>query len=259
MYNTGDLARWLPGGMLEFLGRSDSQVKIKGIRIEPGEIEDRLLRHPDISEAAVLARTGEDGEKYLCAYVVSNENDLKEDPGSGRFREYLVHRLPRYMVPAHFVLLETMPVTPNGKVDKRSLEKYQVKKIRRYMPPRDEVEQRLVEVWRNVLTGSCPGSTVGIGDNFFRLGGDSIKAIQVSARLKTFGLEIDIRDIFRFPTIREIREHVRLIRRVIPQGPVSGETPLTPIQHYFFSHHFSTQHRHFYHFNQSVMPFRKAG
>ncbi|WP_141525762.1 non-ribosomal peptide synthetase, partial [Bacillus cereus] len=166
MYKTGDLARWLPDGNVEFLGRIDNQVKIRGFRIELGEIENKLLKHENINEAVVLARETEESEKYICAYVVGNK-DIKELNLKGYLRDHL----PKYMVPPYIVQMEKMPLTPNGKLDRKALPKPMLEEsINEYEAPRNKMEEILVNVWCDVLKLE----KVGINDNFFDLGGHSL-------------------------------------------------------------------------------------
>ncbi|UCH94058.1 MAG: amino acid adenylation domain-containing protein [Candidatus Aminicenantes bacterium] len=245
-YKTGDLACWLPDGNIEFLGRIDFQVKIRGFRIEPGEIESRLLKKPRIKNAVVLARKDETGDNYLCAYIVS-EGEIP----SLELQDYLSAELPAYMIPAYFIFLDKIPLTANGKVDRKSLPVPGKVVGRDYEPPGDEVAKRLVEIWQEVLGVE----RIGITDNFFAMGGDSIKAIQVTSRLRKYGLDLKINDIFAKPVIKQLAGSVNAVTRQIPQGAVQGEVPLTPIQHWFFQSYIT--HRH--HFNQAIMLYRAEG
>ncbi|HLP57719.1 MAG TPA: amino acid adenylation domain-containing protein, partial [Candidatus Deferrimicrobium sp.] len=196
LYRTGDLARWLPGGNLQFLGRIDHQVKIRGFRIEPGEIENRLLKHPGIKEAVVLMQEKEEGEKYLCAYIVpGNEYEVAE------LREFLAGELPVYMIPSYFVGIKKIPLTPNGKIDRRALPKPGFNVADHYIAPRNEIEKKLVVLWAEIL--GIDSSIIGIDDNFFHLGGHSLKATQLTARVhRTFNVKISLVDLFKDPTIR---------------------------------------------------------
>jgi amino acid adenylation domain-containing protein len=240
IYKTGDLARWLPEGKIEFLGRIDQQVKIRGFRIETGEIENRLSKHADIKEVVVLVQEEESGDKYLCAYVVSDgENVIAE------LREYLSKELPDYMIPAYFVQLEKIPLTPNGKIDRRALSKPELKIGENYTPPRNEMEKKLVEIWESVLGVH----NIGINDNFFAVGGDSIKTIQIVSRLNTAGYKLFVKDIFNNPTISGLSPVVKLQQHITVQLKVTGHIPLTPIQRCFFEESLSSPH----HYNHSVM------
>jgi amino acid adenylation domain-containing protein/non-ribosomal peptide synthase protein (TIGR01720 family) len=241
MYRTGDLARWLPDGNIEFLGRMDNQIKLRGYRIELGEIENRLLGHPDISEAAAVIREA-NGDPYLCAYVVCvKELTLTE------IHDFLSGELPDYMIPARFVPLDVMPLTPSGKVDRKALpapEGLELGSGVTYAPPRNELEKHMARVWSDVLGKQ----EVGIHDNFFMIGGDSIKTIQVAARMNELGYQFDMKEIFQNPTIAALSPYIKRSGATVAQEQVSGFLPLAPSQRWFF-HHFGYQR----HFNQSVM------
>jgi amino acid adenylation domain-containing protein len=248
IYRTGDTARWLPDGNVEFLGRMDDQVKIRGHRLEPGEIEYHLLTHEDIKEASVIAKedTAGSGGTFLCAYLIS-----RREPTVSELREYLSAKLPSYMVPSYFVFLEKMPLTASGKINRKALPEPEPRASEDYTTPENDIEKRLVEELQAVLGID----RVGIHDNFFQVGGDSVKAIQVSSRLIRSGLKLQIRDIFRTPTIRELSRCIKQSGPVIDQGPVEGEVKLSPIQQWFFQNNFSEM----YHFNQSVMIYNQKG
>jgi fengycin family lipopeptide synthetase D/gramicidin S synthase 2/tyrocidine synthetase-2 len=251
IYLTGDLARWISNGNIEFLGRIDHQVKIRGCRIEPGEIENQLLDIEGIKQAIVIDRLDESGQKYLCAYFVSKQSIDPPDLGN-----QLLKRLPDYMVPAYFIQLEKIPLTSTGKIDRHALPGPEAGTARQiYTPPANEMEEKLIEIWQEVLGAQKIGTT----DNFFQLGGDSIKAIQVSARLKKYQLELNINDLFLYPTIKELVEYVTPIRQISAQehnqGTVTGQVPLTPIQQWFFENDFTSPH----HYNNAVMLYKKQG
>ncbi|WP_291571169.1 non-ribosomal peptide synthetase [Clostridium sp. UBA4548] len=201
IYKTGDLARWLPDGNIEFLGRIDNQVKVRGFRIELGEIESRLLQHENIKEAAVLVKENKDSEKYICAYIVSDKR-LKELDLKG----YLKETLPEYMVPAYFVELEKMPLTTNGKLDRRALPEPNLDAaLTEYEAPRNEVEKALVKIWTEIL--AVEG--VGINDNFFDLGGHSLKATMLMAKIhKELNKEVPLKELFKSPTIKGISKYI---------------------------------------------------
>jgi len=240
LYRSGDLGRWLEDGDLEYLGRMDEQVKVRGFRIELGEIEKCLLDHTGVAEALVLARTLDAGARELVAYVVSSASPEA-------LRSHLSGVLPDYMVPAHFVRLARMPLTAHGKVDRRALPapQVQVGEIEPGAQPRSAEEEVLVRAWEDVL-GRRP---VGIGDNFFAMGGDSIKAIQIVAKLREKRLSLELRHLFQYPTIAELSGHIKQSVRLADQSPVMGSVPLTPIQRWFFSHFGNTAH----HYNQAVL------
>ena len=149
LYRTGDLARWLPDGNIEFLGRIDHQVKIRGFRIEAGEIENRLLKHKDIKEAVVVVNEDGGGDKNLTAYIVSTGELLETE-----LREYLLEELPDYMIPSYFVALGKIPLTPNGKIDRAPTETGVENRRKLFVPPGNEIEKKLVEIWSEVL-GVC--------------------------------------------------------------------------------------------------------
>jgi len=205
LYKTGDLGRWLPDGTIEFLGRSDFQVKIRGFRIELAEIENQLLKHPDVNEAVVLARDGDNKEKYLCAYLVG-----KRVIDMQFMREFLSKKLPDAMIPAYFVFLEQMPLNANGKVDRRALPDPLIAgDEREYVAPVDEIETGLVEIWAGLF--GLEASVIGTDRNFFDLGGHSLKATLMIARIhKRFGVEIPLSDFFSMsPTVQEIASFIR--------------------------------------------------
>ena len=250
-YKTGDLARWLPDGNIEFLGRMDFQIKIRGFRIELGEIENRLLNCKDIKEAVVIAREDFSGQKYLCAYIVPmNTLDIET------IKNALSKNLPDYMIPSFFVQLEKIPLTPNGKIDIRALPAPEARGATAYEAPTNEIEEILAQTWEEILGIK----QIGIHDNFFEIGGDSIKTIMIAARLLTHRLSINIHDIFILPTIKELAKNVKKIDRVIDQTLVTGKAELTPIQRWFFDNRFvdgSLSYGH--HFNQSILLARKEG
>src|SRR6185295_11951019 len=196
LYRSGDLARWLPDGSVEFLGRADSQIKVRGFRIEPGEIEAALGAHPQVSQAVVLALAGEadSAARHLVAYVVAS-SEIRCD--ETELRAFLKQRLPDYMVPAVFVPLAALPLTPNGKVDRRALPVPDWSRSAsgmpagsHHQPPRTAAEETLAAIWRKVLRIE----TVGALDDFFAIGGHSLLATQVLSRLRsTFGIEMPLR------------------------------------------------------------------
>ncbi|MGH3813456.1 MAG: amino acid adenylation domain-containing protein, partial [Pseudonocardiaceae bacterium] len=198
MYRTGDLVRWTPEGMLQYLGRADDQVKIRGFRIEPGEIETALLRHPQLTEAAVLAREDVPGDKRLVGYVVSAGDG--EIPTSAELRGFLGEVLPDYMVPSAFVMLDELPLNPNGKLDRKALPAPDFGAATRagYVAPRTEAERIVARIWAEVLGVD----RVGVEESFFELGGDSILSIRVVSRLRAaFGVDVSPRVIFTHPTV----------------------------------------------------------
>jgi len=197
LYRTGDLARYRPDGTIEFLGRGDHQVKIRGFRIELGEIESVLRHHPGVREAVVLAREETPGDRRLVAYVVTTG---REAAAASALRAYLKGRLPNYMLPAAYVFLDRLPLSPNGKVDRKALPKpgAACAETSSFIAPRTPVEEILVGIWAEVL-GS---ERVGVADNFFELGGHSLRAIRVIARVHdVLGVEVAMRTFFEAPTV----------------------------------------------------------
>ncbi len=244
MYKTGDAGRWLPDGRIEFLGRKDNQAKIRGFRIEIGEIEYWLNKYEAIKEAVVVVRDDDRGNKNLCAYVVAEEPlDFKE------VKEFLMKALPNYMVPASFMQLDKFPCNANGKVDRKSLPEPVINKTELTAQdiPRNVIEEKMAEVWSEVLGVE----KVGIKDNFFDLGGDSIKAIQIVSRLKKRQLIQDIKDIFKYPVLGEMSRYVKFSDNIKNEEFESGEVNLTPIQKWFFEQNFTEKN----HWNQSVVLF----
>ena len=199
LYRTGDKARWRADGNVEYLGRLDNQVKIRGHRIELGEIEEVLTQHQAVKQAVVVVHEDQPGNKRLAAYVVGNEGSGELDVS--RMRSYLRTRLPEFMVPAALIVLERMPVTANGKLDRKALPKPEWKAdAKKYVAPRNAVEEELSRIWGDVLGVKH----VGIRDNFFELGGDSIISVQILARCREAGLKLDLRQLFQMQTIERL-------------------------------------------------------
>ena len=204
LYKTGDLARWLPDGNIEFLGRIDLQVKIRGNRIELGEIENRLLKYPNIKEAVVIAKDKNNGEKYLCAYI----SPFNVGPGidTATLKDFLSRSLPGYMVPDRFVEVDEIPLTLNGKIDRKKLPEPEFFAVEDYVPPQNETEEKLAEIWAGVLGLE----TVGTASNFFDLGGNSLSLIKMHARVKDcFGKDIPVTTIFQLATIAALAKYIR--------------------------------------------------
>ena len=243
MYRTGDTGRWQEDGNIEFLGRKDDQVKIRGYRIELAEIESTLQQHGAIEAAVVTARGDGNAEKTLVAYLVS-EDELN----TIELRSWLSQRLPAYMLPAHFVQLQSLPLTPNGKVDKKNLPDPQgldMNSGQQYVAPLTETQRQLIAVYEDVLKKQ----PIGLRDDFFVLGGDSIKSIQVVSRLKQRGYSLTIRDVMQYPVVEELATRIKVTAREIDQSTIEGILPLGPIQHWFFTHGDIDLH----HYNQSVL------
>src|SRR5690606_2511391 len=200
MYRTGDLGRWLPQGEIQYMGRKDEQLKIRGYRIEPGEIENALLTLPDLTAAVVTAVSNATGEQELAAYLTANRQiDIAE------IRNHLAKLLPTYMLPAHYLQLDVMPLTTNGKIDKKMLPVPTGinSSGEAHVPPTNDIERQLVNIWQEVLGKD----KVGINDNFFDLGGHSLTAIRLIARIKKeFSIELNIKDVFAEPTIETLAD-----------------------------------------------------
>jgi amino acid adenylation domain-containing protein len=216
MYRTGDLGRYLENGNIEFLGRKDHQVKIRGFRVELGEIEAALVEHPKIRQAVVLAREDQPGDKRLVAYVVADQEAEEDDSGNKKaglriseLREHMLGKLPEYMVPTAYVQLKRIPLTPNGKIDRKSLPEPD-KDIREqeYVGPRNATEETLCRLWQEVLRRE----RVGIHDNFFNIGGHSLLAVQVISRIKqAFTVEMPLSVLFAAPTVARMAEHIAAV------------------------------------------------
>ncbi|MEG3918368.1 amino acid adenylation domain-containing protein [Microcoleus sp. T3_A4] len=200
LYKTGDLARYLPDGNIEFIGRIDGQVKIRGFRIELGEIEAVLGQHPDIAQAVVVAREDEMAQKRLVAYLIS---DQKQAPTHKEIRNFLTSKLPEYMVPSAFVILKSLPLTSNGKVDRRALpapDAMRPELTGNFVAPRTNIEEVLAAIWAEVLKIE----KVGIYDNFFELGGHSLLATQVISRVRqAFQVELPLHRLFESATVAD--------------------------------------------------------
>jgi len=204
LYKTGDLVRYLPDGNLEFLGRIDHQVKIRGYRIELGEIEALMGSHPGVGGTVVMVRDDMPGAKLLVAYIVPRG---EQAPSVEGLRQYLREKLPEYMVPSAFVMLEEFPLSPNGKIDRRALPKPEVDREaeKGYVAPRNEAEEAITKIWRELLQVR----TVGINDNFFELGGHSLLLVKMLDRLQeSFKKELAIVEIFRHPTIATLASYL---------------------------------------------------
>jgi amino acid adenylation domain-containing protein/non-ribosomal peptide synthase protein (TIGR01720 family) len=245
LYRSGDLARYLPDGVIEFLGRIDHQVKIRGFRIELGEIEALLSRHPAVQEVVVTAREDVPGQKRLVAYVVPQQDEaLTLD----EIRHYLQPQLPDYMLPSALVLLELLPLTANGKVDRPALPVPDTTRLlaETYTPPQTGVEQVLAGIWAALLGVD----RVGIHDDFFELGGDSIISLQIVARAGQAGIRLTPRQVFQHRTIAElalVAGNTPIV--VAEQDTVTGPVALTPVQHWFFEQNLSEPH----HWNQTIL------
>ncbi|AGX44725.1 condensation domain-containing protein [Clostridium saccharobutylicum] len=204
MYKSGDLARWLPDGNIEFLGRIDSQVKIRGFRIELGEIESQILKYEKVKEVVtVVKETGKD-DKSIYAYIVSDEKLQIQ-----YLKEFLSKTLPSYMIPAYFIQLEAMPLNANGKIDKKALLKiaYKVNEDISFEESRNELEEKIASIWKDILGIS----NIGINEDFFELGGDSLKAIRFVLKCEQIGLNLKINDIFKYSSIKKLSEYLGIV------------------------------------------------
>ncbi len=246
MYRTGDLVRWREDGNIEFIGRVDNQVKIRGFRVELDEIEHTLLKLPQVKEAAVVAREVQPNNKQLLAYVVLKEAQQSD---TAALKAELQKHLPDYMVPSNIIVLKEFPYLPSGKIDRRALPfslEMIAQKERAHIPPANDKEKILAEIWQQVLGVQ----SISVEDNFFELGGDSILSIQIIARARQQGLQITPVQIFQYQTIRQlaaVAQEVEVIQA--EQGLVTGNAPLTPIQHWFVEQNF----KHPEQWNQSLM------
>ncbi|HEU5374956.1 MAG TPA: amino acid adenylation domain-containing protein, partial [Ktedonobacteraceae bacterium] len=246
IYRTGDLARFLPDGNIEFLGRVDYQVKVRGFRIELEEIEAIVHKHPRVKECVVIALP--DASNHLACYLVPTG----QAPLPGELRQFLSTHLPDYMIPAHFIILPALPLSPNGKLDRQALppptaddQKADVV----YIAPRTPVEQTLARIWAGVLGLE----RVGIHDNFFDAGGDSILSLQIVARARQEKLYLTPRHIFEYQTIAQLAPVARTIEPVVATGDVRSLepelVPLSPIQCWFFEQELPNPH----HWNQAML------
>jgi len=246
LYKTGDVGRYLPDGHMDFLGRNDHQVKVRGHRIELGEVESVLREYEGVTEGVVTVRESEIGEKLLAAYIVAPQEQACSVSDLQRFMR---EKLPEYMVPSAFMIIDALPLTHNGKVDMKALPPLvgsRREPEREYVAPLTPAEKLLANIWAQVLRLD----RVGIHDNFFGLGGDSIRALQIISRAKKAGLRLTSKQIFQSPTIAELAATAEAGGAVRPaQEVVTGPAPLTPIQHRFFELNLPDPH----HWNMSML------
>ncbi|MEK6426028.1 MAG: amino acid adenylation domain-containing protein, partial [Burkholderia gladioli] len=242
LYRTGDLARWNAEGALEYLGRIDHQVKIRGFRIELGEIESQLTAQAEVREAVVTAQTGAGGAR-LIGYVTAAEGETIDVP---TLRAKLGETLPDYMVPSVLMVLEAMPLNPNGKVDRKLLPKPEAESAVAYAAPEGDAEQALAALWADVLGVA----QVGRHDNFFELGGDSILSLQIVARAREAGWKVTPRQLFERQTVALLAQAAQRAAPAATQADVEqGEVALLPIQRWFFDAPVANRH----HWNQAVL------
>jgi len=246
LYKTGDLARYLPDGSLQFIGRIDHQVKLRGFRIELAEIETQLSQYPGVKQVVVKVREDNPNQQRLVVYLVL-ENEVI--PTFRELRHFLRAKLPEYMIPASFVFLEAFPLTPNGKIDHQALpipENSRLDLSETLVAPRTPTEEILVQIWSKVLLVD----EIGVYDNFFELGSDSILSLQVIAKANQAGLQLTLKQIFEYQNIADLAAVVQNVDvSSAPQNLVTGDLPLTPIQHRFFAQKLADSH----HWNQSVI------
>jgi amino acid adenylation domain-containing protein len=235
LYRTGDLCRFLPDGNIEFLGRIDFQVKIRGFRIELSEIESQLLKHERIKEAVVIARQTETGDKTLSAYFTTHPTNETNETIPLKLQEYLSRTLPDYMIPAHFKELESIPLTPGGKVDRSALPTPEPETGEGHIAPRDRLEEQLAQIWGEIL-GVQKGS-IGIDAGFFDLGGHSLKATTLCARIhRELNFKLPLAEIFVSPTIRRLSAYIR-------QAARDQYAPIRPVEKQQFYRLSSAQKR----------------
>jgi len=229
IYKTGDLARYLPDGNIEFLDRIDNQVKIRGFRIELGEVESTLSQYPTVEQCVVTARVDCGSDKRLVAYIVSNQ---QQKPTTDELRCFLKQKLPEYMVPSAFVFLDTIPLTPNGKIDQRALpapDGLRQEPVSTFVPPGDDLEIQLTKIWENVL-GKKP---ISVKDNFFDLGGHSLLTVRLLAQIKkAFGKNLPLAALFQAPTVEQLasilrqKGHSKLWSALAPIQPHGSKPPI---------------------------------
>ncbi|OME97826.1 non-ribosomal peptide synthetase [Paenibacillus sp. FSL H7-0942] len=249
IYRTGDAAKWLNDGNLEYIGRMDNQVKIRGYRIEPGEVESALLKLK-ILEAVVIPKQDNKMQLFLCAYIVPKSGATYS---ISELRNGLLKLLPEYMVPTQFVLMNSLPLTSNGKIDRRALPEPDevIATGREYIAPHTKLQSQLAEIWADVLGRE----RIGIQDHFFELGGDSIKAIQICARLYQAELKLEMKQLFKNPILEDVTAYIQPLTFVATEEETTGLVDLTPIQHWFFELYLQDSN----HWNQSIMLHRKEG
>lgn len=248
LYRTGDLGYWHPDGNLQFVGRRDHQVKIRGYRIETGEVETALTAHPGVRQAVVTAPSGSSVRRRLVAYAVVGPVG---EPDTDELRDWLTDRLPAYMIPSVIVPLEAMPLDSNGKVDRKALVAlpvHETREDRSVQSPSSVLEERIAAVWCRVLGIE----EVGVRENFFALGGDSILTMQTATEARRAGLQIAPKDIFLHPSIADLAPHVGVDEETVEEKPsdvpADGPLPLTPVQQWFLEQNLTEPH----HYNQSV-------
>lgn len=243
LYRTGDLARWLPEGEIECLGRIDNQIKLRGHRIELGEIENALSAHESIQNAVVIVKEQGEGKQLLAYYVPVQTENLQP----AALKIFLQKSLPDYMVPSLFIPIAQIPLTLNGKVNRKVLEQQDIiyGGDQEYRAPGNDVEKNLVRIWKEVLGLD----KIGVSDNFFELGGDSIKSIQVISKANQMNIHLTARQLFDYQTIEKLAPH-SLVKQIHEEPEIlTGAVGLTPVQQYYFS----LNHPKVSHFNHAVL------
>jgi acyl carrier protein len=229
LYKTGDLGRYLPDGNIEFLGRIDDQIKVRGFRIELGEIESVLSQHSSVKEAVVILREDEQGDNRLVGYVVASQEPATT---TSELRGFLQRKLPEYMVPSAFVFLDSLPVNPNGKIDRRALpapDRSRPELETTFVAPQTVAEEILAEIWSDVLGIE----KVGVHDNFFDIGGHSLLMVKVHTKLRTaFGRQLSMIELFRYPTIGALAAYLSngLGPELTPESVNRGKRQRTVLQ-----------------------------
>ncbi|AVH69209.1 non-ribosomal peptide synthetase [Nostoc sp. 'Lobaria pulmonaria (5183) cyanobiont'] len=246
LYKTGDLARYLPTGEIEYIGRIDHQVKIRGFRIELGEIEALITKHPAVRETVVAVYCSQADSQQIVAYIVPQKEQTLVIP---KLRSFLESKLPNYMIPATFATLEALPLTPNGKVDRKALpapDTARPELEKAFIAPQTTAEKQLAVIWTQVLDLE----KVGINDNFFELGGDSILILQIVSKANLAGLHLTPKQLFQHQTIAKLAAVAGTTQKIsAQQNLITGSLELTPIEHWFFEQEQPEPH----HWNQAVM------
>lgn len=246
MYRTGDLGKRLNNGEIEYLGRIDQQIKIRGFRIELEEIEKQIRKFSEVKEAVVICGESTQGSKYIAAFVVSRAPiDLTD------LRMHLSKYLPNYMIPTYIMNIDEIPVTHNGKIDKKQLISLVEGDRVQYVPPRNTLEEIVADVWREILNVD----KVGIYDNFFDLGGDETSAIRMAMELQKLNIALKVSDLRLYSTIEKLSEHIKYNEGTTCQQIVTGEVELTPIQKDFFERRMSHKDR----WNQAFCIYKEGG
>ncbi|OOM73735.1 linear gramicidin synthase subunit D [Clostridium puniceum] len=248
MYKTGDIVKWLPDGNIEYIRRIDNQIKIRGFRIELGEIENQLLKLESINGAVVVHKTNKNQTSNLYAYVTA-----KEEIAVTLLKDQLAKKLPSYMIPSYIIQINKLPLTPNGKIDIETLFKKEIAQAvkEKCEAPRNQVEENILNVWKDVL--GIDG--IGISHNYYELGGDSIKSIQIVSRLQKYNINLKVKDIMEYTTIKQLSKHVTYRNNDIDQKIVEGKVELASIQKWFFENKFLVEN----HWNQAFVFYKEDG